>query len=384
MKKIGIVSVICYNYGSMLQAFALQQKVRDLGAETDVLNYAESKIKKINRCRDYEYLYSRIKMVLKNLRLRDKQTDNGSIALRNKMFQNFVQDNINLTQQYSSLKELSKMCYGYDLILLGSDQVWHPMNIYMDYFTMNFVPDSVIKATYAPSFGVKTIPNRYRNKYRSFLSRIQYLSCREKDGIDIIKNIIGKDAINVCDPTLLLTREDWNEQINGTGIYEYPYIFCYMIGNNPKQRDFVKQLKKETGIKNVALIHIDEYVESDTCYADETPFDVGPFDFIRLIRDAKYVVTDSFHASVFSILFHKEFIVFDRFEETKGKVTTSRITSLLDVTGLSDNLISSDNKPHVLTKRKETDWNSVDLKLAEFKSKSLEYLIHIVNSKDEK
>ena len=102
------------------------------------------------------------------------------------------------------------------------------------------------------------------------------------------------------------------------------YILCYFLGNNPLHREFAKRLKEVTGCKIIALTHLDEFVKSDEGYADETPYDIDPADFLNLIRNAEYVCTDSFHCSVFSILYKRQFFTFRRYNRNTKQSTNSR------------------------------------------------------------
>ncbi len=384
-KQVGILAVTYHNYGSILQSFALQEKVKEYGFKTEILNYSESKIAKIWRCRDSEYLYTRMKMLWKLLKIKVKGKDNiENLNIRNKAFNSFIKGNFAFSRHTNSLKDLRKMSLNYDMIILGSDQVWHPMNVYMNYFTMNFVPNEVIKAAYAPSFGVSEIPEKYLKFYHDYLFRINYLSCREKSGIKLIKDISGRNSLHVCDPTMLLSGKQWEELVLHPKYKNEKFIFCYLLGNNPKQRSLAKSLKELTELKIIALTHIDEYVKSDENYADEAPYNVGPIEFLDLIKHAEYVMTDSFHASVFSILFHTKFYVFNRFEETKGKSTTTRISSLLEVADLKDRFSRSDDSPTGLLNKKQIDWQNVDAKIDEFRKISIEYLEEILYNGNDK
>lgn len=375
MGKIGLVCVTNHNYGSILQTFALQTIVNNLGVETEIVRYNESKFSKIRRLRNKEYMRTRFKVIEKKITLTFLYRKYSHLLQeRNIAFSKFISTNLKFSDVLFSLSELNRKAYNYDIVLLGSDQVWHPMNLYMNFFTLNFVPDKIIKAAYAPSFGVSKIPKSYKESYRKYINRIQYLSCREAAGVDIIYDLTGKKPPMVCDPTMLLSKEDWLQVLPGKTKYPFKYIFCYFIGDNPEQRELVLKLKETTGYKIITLLHIDEYISSDSNYGDYTPFDVEPLDFLELIKNAEYIMTDSFHASVFSILFHKAFFTFNRFENIKEKSTNSRIDSLLGVLDLTERRVSSKDTIEILLNKKEIDFEAVDLKLFHFREASLNYL----------
>lgn len=387
MSKIGLVAVTNHNYGSILQTFALQEAVRAHGHETEILKYAEPPIAKFKRFKNFEYGKTRLKRVYRNfvigtLYKHHKQ----NLSTRAKAFQHFINSELSMTVACHSLSDLTCLCHRYDAILLGSDQVWHPMNLEMNFFTLNFVPAEVKKGAYAPSFGVSKLPVSYEEPYRKFIGRIEYVSCREKAGTALIEKLTGRKVPMVCDPTLLLNGSEWAaiadrcaSKENGLNLGEVPYIFCYFIGNNPNQRKLVNEFKKKHGCKVVALQHINEYIPSDEEYADYTPYNVGPAEFLQLVRNAKYVMTDSFHASVFSLQFHRNFYVFDRFENGIGNSTTSRIDSLLGKVGLMDRKIRHDASLADLDGVGVIDYHNVDLKLSEFRKTSQEYLSSIID-----
>lgn len=120
-------------------------------------------------------------------------------------------------------------------------------------------------------------------------------------------------ATVVADPTLLLNADDWAKEAKNANVdTSEPYIFCYFLGTNPNARKAANELKAKTGLKIIALRHMDEFVESDEQFGDEAPYAVDPNDFVKYIKDAEYVLTDSFHCSAFSIQFHKKFMTFYR------------------------------------------------------------------------
>ena len=121
-----------------------------------------------------------------------------------------------------------------------------------------------------------------------------------------------------------------------------PYILCYFLGNNLPHREFAKGLKKRTGCKIVALPHLDEFVRSDEGYADEMMYDVDPADFLNLIRNASYVCTDSFHCSVFSMLYRKEFFSFRRYTRNTKSSTNSRLDTLFKLSGIKGRILNGD------------------------------------------
>ena len=272
------------------------------------------------------------------------------------------------------MTELSNKCEErYSSVLVGSDQLWLPANIVANYYTLSFVPDTVNTIAYSTSFGQSQLPKSVAKKASVFLNKIKHIGVREETGQKLVKDIVGRNVPVVCDPTMLFTGEEWMSIQQETPIVDGKYIFCYFLGNNPSHREFVKRLKKKTGYKVVALTHLDEYIKSDENYADETPYDVDPADFVNLIRNAKYICTDSFHCSVFSILYRKQFLTFRRFNRDTIQSTNSRLDSLFNLVGVDNRFVNpeDDVKKYLNI---DTDYDLVHEKLAKVREQSYIYL----------
>ena len=206
-----------------------------------------------------------------------------------------------------------------------------------------------------------------------FLSKIKHISVREESGARIVNNITGRTVPVVCDPTLLFDGKDWMIIQEEAPIIEGEYIFVYFLGNNLLHREFVTRLKKETSLKVVCLPHIDEYVEADEACSDIRLYDIDPGQFLNLIRNAKYVCTDSFHCSAFSIQYEKNFFTFRRFSNTSRQSTNSRLETLFNMTGIEDRLIvGNENIKKVLTIK--TDYSLVRERLRKNIEESYKYL----------
>lgn len=207
----------------------------------------------------------------------------------------------------------------------------------------------------------------------AFLNRIDYLSAREESGKNIIKEYTGKDVQLVCDPALLLTAKEWDEEIENQRIIREKYIFCYFMGDNIWQRKIVMEFKKRTGYKVVALLHLDQYIKSDEEYVDFAPYDISPVEFINLVKNAEIVCTDSFHGTVFSLIYSKKFYTFMRFSEKATLSTNSRINTLLKKMGVEDRLVAQGSDVDELLSKK-MDIKLIQDRMDKFRNESLEYL----------
>lgn len=391
MKKIALVT--CYfhqNYGSMLQAFATQKFFDDRGIPCENICIDGLK-KEINSAKKRFYLkqitnpqvltgtFWRIGRK-KIAKLTHKQTLGKNFELRAKKFKEFEQKNFRISKRYDSKKDLTKACENYSAVLVGSDQLWLPSNIAADYYTLNWASDNIKKISYATSFGTSYLPRDLVSITKKFVSRFQYLSVREEAGVEIIRKCAGIQAHLVCDPTLLFTAEQWMCIQDEEPVAKYDYILCYFLGNNTKDREFAKRLSKVTGCKILALLHLDEYISKDCDYAYETPFDVGPGELLNLIRNAKYVVTDSFHGSVFSILNKKIFFTSRRIKKKGILDTNNRLDSLFDNLGITGRLITGDEDVNECLSR-QLNYSEIHNKISQMREKSIAFLENAVADK---
>lgn len=384
MKKTAIVS--CYfqhNYGSMLQAYATQMALDKLDYENETIDIAgfNHEIKKAKilyfakASLTSDFLISKLGMAKNVLIKKFSKNDYARLSkVRSDRFDAFGKKYFRLSSRYSSKEELGKKCdENYSSVLVGSDQLWLPGNIAADYYTLNFVPTTVNSIAYATSFGQSSLPKDSAKKATIFLKKIKHIGVREESGQKLVKKLAGRNVPVVCDPTLLFTGDEWMKIQKKEPIIKGKYILCYFLGNNPPHREFAEKLKKETGCKIVALTHLDEFVKSDEGYADETPYNIDPADFLNLIRNAEYVCTDSFHCSVFSILYKKEFYTFRRYNRNTRQSTNSRLDTLFKITGIEGRLLAGDEKI-VDCLNIKTDFDEAHKKLAGVRQQSYEYL----------
>ncbi len=380
-KKVGIVS--CYfknNYGSMLQAYATQQVLDNMSIQNETININEnidfSKGKKkyyMTQLTNFEFIKSKLGMIKLRIDKKLKKSLRENISLRDKKYKEF-EKKFRLTYPFKTYKELTLKCKDYSNVIVGSDQLWLPVNVVANYYTLNWVPDNINKISLSTSFGVSVIPNKYKEEYKKFLNRIDNLSVRETTGIEIVKELTNKEATLVCDPTLLLTKQEWMDIQQEDRIIKEKYILCYFLGNNIEHRKFAERLKGKTGFKIVSLNHADEYVKYSDKFCDIAPYDIGPAEWINLIRNAEIVCTDSFHGTVFSLINNKKFYTFERYSNKNSKISTnSRIYSLLNLVNLKNRILTGkENIDDIFNL--EIDFNEVNNKLDEFRKETKTFL----------
>ena len=347
-KKVGLaITTYTHNYGSFLQSFALVETIKRLGYTPEVIStkgvqnlissarrkYFLKRMFNINELLSYSVMFKGIGMKLVNNDYAKNQ------KIRGAAFDRFRDKYFSFSPVGHTWEEVGNICRDYCAVVVGSDQLWRPANIEGGYFTLEFVPDEINKVAYAPSFGIPRLEKPQAEKVKHFIPRLNHIGVREERGQQIIKELTGIDVPVVCDPTLLFTKEDWDSYV-GDRLINDDYVLTYFLGDHEDYLRFAKRLSDYWGIKVVGIVHIDGYNNNISTYIDDTPYDIDPFQFINLVKFAKCVLTDSFHCSVFSIHFEKEFFAFKRFSDTNTMSTNNRLTTLFNVAGIEGRILS--------------------------------------------
>lgn len=385
MPKIAIAS--CYdkrNYGSVLQAYATQYTLSRLGCDALTLDksglagaiahgrrryYAEHAL-------DVSLYNTKLGFVYHRARQKTDRDFGGKMCKRSAAFERFVSDHFDFAPRMDDFRELADYCKGFDGVVVGSDQLWLPVNIAGGYYTLSFVEPPTKKISYATSFGVSSLSQRELGRAARFLSSFDSISVREVTGVQIVEGATGQKCPVVCDPTMLMTREEWLDVADeGYPRPQKDYVFCYFLGKNLWNRRCAERLARSYGCALVAVTHIDEYVEYDEGYADVYPYDADPSAWIGLLAGAKYVCTDSFHGTVFATLFNRPFFTFRRYEDAGRQSTNSRLDTLLGKLGLMDRLCETD-EAFEAARMCEIDFGVVDERIAAFRGESESYLVH--------
>lgn len=378
--RVGLCA--CYsnrNYGSMLQSYASQIAIERLGYNCEMIRYKKNysglqllrqaprvlngaNIEKARRQRTQKKVAAEYPGIERQRAERRACFDRYRDATFTSLSPEFV--------GFDDLKEGSNR---YDAVVVGSDQLWLPAGLPTNFYNLQFAAPSVRRVSYATSFGVSQIPWYQKGRTADFLRKIDFLSVREERGAQICREVAGVEAKVVVDPTLLLTREEWADAVSERRAVEEPYIFCYFLGTNPLCREEARRVSDETGLPIVTLRHLDEIVPSDESFGDYAPYDVDPAGFVNLIRGAEYVLTDSFHGTVFSTIHHKRFATFYRFASADRQSRNSRIDSLFSHLGLHSRLVTEADAA-MPTLSADVDFNAVDERLAAWRSGSWHFL----------
>lgn len=382
MKKIGLVcNYYIVNYGSALQCFATEKIIKELGYEVEAIQFPNiptknAKIQLFIRLKLKQF-FNPNAIMLKLRRMKNSNSNQKYIDIREKRrekFEEFISNNLTLSKKYSDIYEVEKDCGKYDVVVLGSDQLLNPKDIIFGYHTLSFVPDEVKKISYAASFGLSKLPFTVKNKAKRELYRFDCFAARESRGVEIYKELTGKDVPLVVDPTLLLSADEWKKVVGTEPIIKEKYIYCYYIGENPVHRDIARRLQEITGYKIAIIRHIDEFIKEDEEFGDIVLNEAGPKDFVNIVGNAEYVLADSFHATIFSIINHRKFFLVNRFVEGSSGSTNSRLDSLLGKLKLENRRISSVEDIEKMYNN-EIEYEKVDAILKPWIEDSKNYLI---------
>lgn len=369
MKKIGIITYHrAYNYGSALQAYALNKYIRSLGYDAQTIDY---RTEGQDRIYSFYEKNSSFMSVARNIQSflyhkRDIQ--------KYKRFDEFVENDIVLSKTKNYRKDNIELCNDlYDGFVCGSDQIWNSnCSDFTEDYLLGFVKDKSKCFSYAPSIGTEKISDKTKELFiKNNVKEFSSLSVREKSAAELITEAIGVTPEVVIDPTLLLDREDWNK-LAASRKYRDKYILCYYIGNVSGMREYARKLSKKTGLPLVMVIRNIR----DTVYFNKKAYESGPKEFLSLIKNAEYICTNSFHAIIFSIVFNKKFWVFT--EKGNTIKPQKRIFDFTEMTGLSDRVLNIDNCDNVLG-LEDIDFEKVDNKLKPYIEKSKQYLKDALN-----
>ncbi|PBC67170.1 polysaccharide pyruvyl transferase family protein [Fibrobacter sp. UWS1] len=372
------------NYGGMLQALATVTYFKRMGLKYELVQYEKcysklEKIKQLPRLLNGILINDKKEAFLKKMGAKKHPEFLKNDAIRLKSFADFKDRYFTeLSPVFKGYKALCDGANRYSAVVSGSDQLWSPAGLPTNYYNLMFVPDSIRKISVASSFGVKQIPWYQKKRTAEFLNRIEFVSMRENRGSEIVEELTSRKVPTILDPVFLLSKDDWARLIpEKKELYE-PYIFAYFLGAEESYRTAVKLAAQKLGCKIVALRHLDQYVPSDESFGDYAPYDVDPARFLNLLRGAKYVCTDSFHGSVFSIIHQKNFVTFNRYKEGSKHSKNSRIDTLCGNLGLQDRRFKNNCDLEKLLVA-PIDYDSVFQKFVQLKKRTDEFLNEAFN-----
>lgn len=362
--KIGIITYHCSNnYGAQLQAYATCHFLQSAGYEAEVID-----CNTIGKGAIFMWSLGSLRAILGSIR-------NNLLSLvserkRHRLFYDFSRNMIGLSAPCHTKTELNEACKNYDYIITGSDQVWHPTICEGETcFFLDLPIQDDRKIAYAPSFGVAEYTKEEIHKYMPLIKRIGHLSVREESGRQMIKKYTGRDAKIVVDPTMLLAKADWNK-IAIPSKYR-KYLFYFTILDEPNGTDeLVRNIAHSKGLEIVRIGTVRDIMKRGFINARAN----GPQHFLGLIRDADFVVTTSFHGTVFSILYEKQFLCV-----LNNNDRNSRMETLMCNLGIKHRMVRDVSACNIMDYL-DIDYVYVNQKLADMREKSIQFLKDSIES----
>ena len=328
--KIGIFTYFQTNYGAVLQAYALQKYLQNQpGTEVEIIDFTtpehldghkvfkRQSLKKPITALAY-YFFTLIHY--RQLKRRVTRTWD----FKNKYF--------NFTRRYSSMKDALENHPVEDIYITGSDQVFNPNGKYVPLYYLGFDKGKGKKVAYAPSFGISKFDEAITQKIKEYVRDFDSLSCREPAGAEYLGSIVGQEVPVVVDPVLLHDAAEWGKVATSPNM-KSNYIFIYDLNGAENLISIAKNIQKETKLPIVCLTRNRLKIYP----VDKQIYDAGPSEFLGWIKDASYVVTDSFHGTVFSLIFNKQFFTFIALEKI-----SSRIKNILCKVGLENHIVTKE------------------------------------------
>lgn len=363
--KIGILTLYYqnYNYGGQLQAYALYQFLESKGYKVEQISY------NMQPTTVFEFWSDRLKRnykkLLHPLKIREVQAISAKQRQnRNKYLKLLKEQGLSgksAVEKFNDFmnqiphsevvdrRSIRKLSDEYDVVILGGDQIWNPA-----YYSKRYYGDWVSAKTRLFSYSVSGGKDYYTKEERKIIGRaskkINNISVRESNLYELLAEYDAERNIAVVvDPVFLLKRDIWEEKVVNYQSSE-PYIFTYLLNEDEKSREEVKNYARKYHLKIVTIPHArGVYNFSDESFGDEQLYNIGPKEFLGLIKNAQAVITDSFHGTCFSIIFHKEFYAMLNTSDKTNKTTNIRLKTLLDSVGLEKRLI----RPEEINTQKE-------------------------------
>lgn len=355
MEKIAIITFhYAYNYGSALQAYALKTLLERKKYEINIINFIYKKDFEQYRLFRTNIYYKWPKAFIADILFFNQNKK------RKENFEIFAKKYFNLTQKrYYNYKDMKELNDKFDIFICGSDQIWNldcTQGVEPAYF-LKFASKDKLKIAYAPSLSHIKFSRNYNEDLKEAIKDLDYISIREESTLPLIQPLTEKKVSVVLDPTLLLDQKDY-ELIISREKQKSEYVFVYMLEYND---ELIKYCNEFGNKRRIKIIYITNSKFSGI--KGENAFGIGPDKFLKYIKEAKYIITNSFHATVFSIIFNKKFVTFTT------KRSSSRMVDLLDELGISERIYNE--KFNI---DKDIDYDKVQEKLIDMRKSSLEYL----------
>lgn len=340
MKVCTITCHDVYNHGASLQAYGLMKYLKNCGHDAEIIDYKPDYLSNHYNLWSIDNPKWEKNVITKYLYLTLKIPKRLRERARKRAFDKFKDEFLQITDiRYKSNDDLKNDTPHADAYLCGSDQIWNCLhkNGKDPAFYLDFVPDEKIKASYAASFATDTISAEYQPVVKQRVEKLDAVGVREKSGVEILNKLNINKANQVVDPVFLLDKKDWNHISKKE--FQEKYILIYDFDNSNLIKKIALEIAKVKGYKIYTIY------SGKLKYADKYFTLDGPETFVSLIRDAQFVISNSFHAAVFSVLYERSFVIVNR-----NEAINTRMRDLLDDLQLKDRLVDeSYNLEQLLT-----------------------------------
>lgn len=375
MKKIAGITWWKNNYGSILQACALSRVLDSIdGCQYEVVKQFSL------HAFSFKMLAMRIKKqgLTRTLAYAFNKFSRRELRERIQKCELFVSKHIKVSEKLYDFQHPEELADAYDIFVCGSDQIWNPgLTSRNSIYWLN-IPGAKHKIAYAPSLGITSADDQLRAEIAAALNDFKAVSCRENAGSALINDILGAAVCKtVLDPTLLLSRSEWDEIAVNPSIgkpYVFAYILCGTDADREMIRDFAKQQNKT--LVTIPFLEADHINKKDRLFGDRQITNADPGQFIGLIQHADYVFTDSFHCMVFSCIYHKSFFSLNKI----GKNQMLRIQDFQSWMGIGNRVITSESDVQRLLQTDDyTMWETFERRLKEERTNSMQFLMNALN-----
>lgn len=371
--RIGIITHYykSLNYGGNLQAYALCKLLNDKQIVAEQLCYERKHEPQADRVKRMKGIKIRKVFCVLSNKIKKKRLP---VQMNSRMHAilEFNQGKIPHSTEVYDGKTISDANKDYDVFITGSDQVWHPKAICSAY-RLDFADSAKAKFSYAASIASDVLNEEQKDLFRKSFIDYMGVSVREESAVELLGELSPVEVEWSLDPTLLLTCEEW-DQICPESLIQEKYLFCFFLGDDENMRNIAVEFAKKHHLKLVTLPYLLwQYRKCDLKFGDEQLYDVSPEQFISLIKHAEYVFTDSFHASVFSAIYQREYFIFKRIG---GSSMESRIYSFVKLFESEDHFCDTTEKATIdyIGQLEPLDYSGAFPLFEEMKEKSLAYL----------
>lgn len=357
MKSVGIITWHHYpNFGSALQAFALQYSIEKLGYDAKIINYRNPKFG----------VPTQSTIILKTFLAKTLGRLPGKVGCRFKyasiLFSYRYHKQTKLVYDTEALGRVSG-CF--DVIVCGGDQIWAP-NVFNPIYMASFAGDDQRRISYAASIGLNEIPDSLVSQYRHHLMKLFSIGVRETTGELLLKNRCNLASTVVLDPTLLVSVAKYRKMERRVYNINKPFIFCYFLKEN---NDYEERVKAFAIKHNLQILGVSSREEDNSWLFLLS--DLGADEFLWLVDNAEYVLTDSYHGTIFSLLFHKKFWSIERFNPDDPICQNSRILQLKEYFSIENQIVRSTDD---IIDDFEYDFDIFEEQLSILREKSINYL----------